>query len=238
MRTQDPSEVLKFESLSAQWWDLDGPFKLLHLMNNVRVPYIKKWAALNFSQDEQDVLFHKEILDIGCGGGILSVSLARLGGNVTGLDAAELSIDAAKHYANSVNVDVRYIAGAVEQITNEQFDIVSALEIVEHVANFALFIEAACRLTKKGGLLFISTINRTIKSYAQAIMLAEYVLRLVPKETHNWHKFIKPSEIFAELEKNHFQILDIQGLKLNVFTDNWYCSSDVSVNYIMVARKR
>ena len=226
--TIDSAELDKFAKLSQSWWDETGPFRQLHLMNPLRIGYIKDHVTIA----------DKKILDVGCGGGILSVPLHRLGAEVVGLDAELQNIKIAESYASIHDYNIKYVCDSIENFQQEKFDIVCALEILEHVSDVPLFIKSLCNVVADDGLIFISTINKTIKSYLKTILAAEYILKMVPIGTHEWNKFIKPSLIYNLLDQNNFDIIDISGMHYNPFLSQWYLNKDVSSNYIMVAKKR
>jgi len=235
--TLDPDEVKKFTDISNAWWDQEGPFKQLHLMNRVRIPYIKN---ILFQQSISDGQFLNglRIIDVGCGGGILSIPLSKLGASVTGLDASIENIAIANHYAKNNGHNIDYVHSTIEEfVVKKSYDVVCALEIVEHVADVNLFLESVVSTIRPGGIIFVSTINQTLKSYAQAILIAEYALRIVPVGTHKWSKFIKPSTIAEIFADNNMQLIDMKGMKLNIFMNEWYLDDNVDVNYIMAFKK-
>jgi 2-polyprenyl-6-hydroxyphenyl methylase / 3-demethylubiquinone-9 3-methyltransferase len=230
-------EVAKFSAMSDKWWDLNGPLKTLHEINSVRVEYIKNRIITHFNSKKWKEI---KILDVGCGGGIVSESFAKLGANVTGIDASESNIKVAKNHAQSQGLSINYNYNTAENFakTAKKFDAILCLEIIEHVEHVPLFIKSCCQMLKPNGLIFFATINRTIKSYAFAILGAEYILRWLPIGTHSWHKFVRPSEISSSLRVNNCKTLDISGLKYQPLSNNrWFFSEDKSVNYILVANK-
>ena len=236
MSTIDTSEIKKFADLSARWWDYEGPFRQLHKINRVRVSYIKD-ILQQLELISNNSLKGLHVLDIGCGGGILSTALSRLGAEVTGLEVAADTISVARHYAIENGLQINYIQSAAEDfaVKGKIYDIVCALEIVEHVADIELFLQSVVKLTKGGGLIFISTLNKTYKSYFHAIFLAECVLRMVPIGTHNWSKFVKPSTIAEDLQG--CKLIDMKGMKYRPFMDEWSLDFSVDVNYIMAFKK-
>jgi len=229
-------EIAKFSAMSERWWDLDGPLKTLHEINSVRVHYMKNKIATHFNSKKWQEI---EMLDVGCGGGIVAESFAQLGAKVTGIDASESNIKVAKDHAKSQALAINYIHETAENLAkaNKKFDVVLCLEIIEHVDNVPLFIKSCCKMLKPHGLIFFATINRTIKSYAFAILGAEYILRWLPIGTHSWHKFLMPSEIDSYLRSVDCKTIEISGLKyLPLNSTKWHLSQDKSVNYILVAQ--
>ncbi|MDJ1407167.1 MAG: bifunctional 2-polyprenyl-6-hydroxyphenol methylase/3-demethylubiquinol 3-O-methyltransferase UbiG [Candidatus Midichloria sp.] len=236
--TFDPTEVKKFADSAANWWDHNGPLKQLHLMNRVRIPYIKTILQQEklITGDRFDQL---NMLDVGCGGGILSVPLSRLGANVTGLDVCAENIQIAKDYAKHNGHHINYVTSTIEDFAKKRasYDVVCALEIVEHVADINLFLESMAQVAKSGGVIFISTINKTFKSYVQAILIAEYLLKMVPRGGHDWNKFVEPSTIVDILSHNNCSFIGMKGVKFNPLTAEWYLDHNVDVNYIIALRK-
>jgi len=239
--TVDAAEVERFSALSQEWWNPRGKMGQLHKFNPVRLGYVKEVACRQFARDGKrlDALAGLRILDIGCGGGILSEPLARLGAAVVGADPAEANIAAARLHAAEAGVSVDYRATTAEALADagERFDIVLAMEVVEHVADVSLFIKRCAEMVKPDGLMVAATINRTLKSFALAIVGAEYVLRWLPVGTHRWDKFVTPNELEAALERHGLSLTDETGVIYNVFADRWQLSSDMDVNYMMVAKK-
>ena len=237
----DQDEVARFSRLAAQWWDTRGPMAALHKFNPVRLAYIRDRAAEHFGRDPArlDSLAGLRVLDIGCGGGILSEPLARLGARVVGADPSESNIAVAKHHAERAGLSVDYRAAAAEALvqSGEKFDVVLAMEVVEHVTDLGLFIELAAGLVAPGGLLFVATLNRTAKSFALAIVGAEYILRWLPRGTHRWEKFVTPNELEIAIEQSGLKVVDEIGVVYNLFADRWQLSADTDVNYMMVAEK-
>jgi len=240
--TIDAAEVGQFEALAAEWWDESGPMKPLHRLNPVRVGYLKKQICSHFRRDENSFSPFKglHMLDVGCGGGLVTEPLRRLDANVTGIDAGAENIKIAKEHARRHDLDIHYAATTAEKLsaTGKKYDVVTALEIVEHVAEPALFISTCCDLVRKNGLLVFSTLNRTPKSYLLGIIAAEYILRWVPAGTHDWKKFVRPAELARPLEQNGFEIMDIRGLVYNPLHREFQLSStDMDVNYFLTAKK-
>jgi 2-polyprenyl-6-hydroxyphenyl methylase/3-demethylubiquinone-9 3-methyltransferase len=239
--TVDAAEVERFAALAAQWWDPRGKMAVLHKFNPVRLGYIKGAACRRFGRDERrlDALSGMRILDIGCGGGLLSEPLARLGAAVIGADPAPANIAAAKHHAAAAGVTVDYRATTAEALADagERFDVVLAMEVVEHVADLGLFVSACTAMTKPGGLMIVATLNRTFKSFALAIVGAEYVLGWLPRGTHQWDKFVTPNELEAVLARHGLTVSDETGVIYNPLADRWRLSSDLDVNYMVIAER-
>ena len=239
MTTINKEEIQKFSNLADEWWDVNGKFKPLHMFNPIRIEYILGEISKHFKiYEKKNLLKNLEILDIGCGGGLMSEPMSRLGGNVTGIDASEKNIKVAKTHSKKSGLKINYLSTSPEQFDKkEKFDIILNLEIVEHVDNLDLYLESCCRLLKKNGIMFTATINRTFVSYVKAIIGAEYILRWLPIGTHDWNKFIKPEELEKKLNDKNFLTSDIKGLKFNPITNKWKKSGDLSVNYIISSLK-
>jgi 2-polyprenyl-6-hydroxyphenyl methylase/3-demethylubiquinone-9 3-methyltransferase len=237
----DAREVEQFARLGAEWWNPRGPMAPLHKLNPVRIGYIRDQAAARFGRDVKklDCLKGLRILDIGCGGGILSEPLARLGGEVTGIDPAAENITAASTHAAESGVAVDYRATTAEDLAaaGEKFDVVLAMEVVEHVVDVPGFVATCASMVKPGGLMIAATLNRTMKSFALAIVGAEYVLRWLPRGTHQWDKFVTPEELEAAMEKAGLQVIGERGVIYNLFADRWQLSSDMDVNYMVAAAR-
>jgi len=240
--TIDDAEIARFSAIADEWWDERGKFAPLHKLNPVRLTYLRDQLIRHFSRDGASAtpLNNLSLVDIGCGGGLIAEPLARLGATVLGVDASATNISVASLHAKNAGVTVDYRATTAEQLALEgqQFDVVFALEIIEHVADVKLFYDAITALVKPGGILILSTLNRTAKSYALGIIGAEYVLRWLPKGTHSWSKFIKPSEMAAAMRGRGFAVHDIMGITFSPF--EWKFSlnaKDMDVNYMMVAKK-
>lgn len=242
--TLDQSEVNQFNQIADQWWDEEGPFKPLHQLNPCRLGFIKDHIISHFKLDFNSTypLQGLKILDIGCGGGILCEPLARFGATVTGVDASGNAIQVARQHAEQMNLDITYLELTVEALADQKFDIVCALEIIEHVNYPEDFIQSCVNLLSPQGLFFISTLNKTVKSYLQGIVAAEYLLRWVPKGTHDWQKFIKPSQIAEWLRENGLNFIDLKGFEYNPFhflsshQPLWSLSPSLKVNYIGCAK--
>jgi len=239
--TIDADEVAQFSRLSGQWWDPHGPMAALHKFNPVRLGYIRDRAAAHFGRDAKrlDSLAGLRILDIGCGGGILSEPLARLGAGVVGADPSQPNITVARDHAVRSGLAVDYRCAGAETLAEagEVFDIVLAMEVVEHVTDVGRFVELAAAMVKPGGLLFVATLNRTMKSFALAIVGAEYILRWLPRGTHQWDKFVTPNELDIAIARSGLQLTDQTGVIYNLFADRWQLSSDMDVNYMVVAEQ-
>ncbi len=239
-KTIDPAEVAKFEAMAAEWWDPAGKFKPLHMLNPCRLDYITQQIAAQFSRDLKapHPFAGLRILDIGCGGGLLSEPMARLGATVVGADAAERNIPVARLHAEQSGLEIDYRHCAAEDIT-ETFDVVLAMEIIEHVADPQGFVDTCARLLVPGGLMICSTLNRNPKSWLMAIVGAERVMRWLPVGTHDWSKFITPDELFALIRKAQLDPVDRKGMVFNPITWGWSLSSrDLSVNYVTASVKR
>ncbi len=242
LNTVDPAEVAKFEAMAAEWWDPKGKFKPLHMLNPCRLDYITQQIAAEHDRDLSSSHPFKgiTILDIGCGGGLLSEPMARLGATVVGADAAERNIPVAKVHAEQSGLDIDYRHTTAEAIaeSGEQFDVVINMEVVEHVADPQEFLTVCQQLVKPGGLMICSTLNRTAKSFGAAIIGAEWIMRWLPKGTHEWHKFITPDELFSMLEKGGLTPVDRKGFVFNPLGWCWSISeSDLSVNYVTASTK-
>ena len=226
----DAAEIEKFQSIASRWWDRESEFKPLHDINPLRVDYIEKQAS---------GIAGKKILDVGCGGGILAEALAHKGARVTGIDMADLSLQVAKLHLHESGLDIDYRLTTVEAFAEDNaagFDIVTCLEMLEHVPDPASIIESASRLLKPDGILILSTLNRNPKSFALAILGAEYILRMLPRGTHEYKKFIKPSEMASVLRANGLRLCDTTGMSYNPLTKNYSLGRDIDVNYLMSAR--
>jgi 2-polyprenyl-6-hydroxyphenyl methylase/3-demethylubiquinone-9 3-methyltransferase len=241
--TVDPAEVAKFEAMAAEWWNPDGKFKPLHMLNPCRLDYIVAQIAAEFGRDPAaDRPFAGlRLLDIGCGGGLLSEPMARLGAEVVGADAAERNIPVARVHAAQSGLDIDYRHTTAEALADagERFDVVLNMEVVEHVADPAAYLAACQRLLKPGGLMVCSTINRNAKSFAMAIVGAEYVMRWLPKGTHDWKKFITPDELYGLIRSAGLEPVDRKGFVFNPVTWSWSLSDrDLSVNYVTASVRR
>ncbi len=232
--TINKEEIDKFSRIAEEWWDPEGKFKPLHKFNPVRISYIKENISNNLKlKNPKKPLEKVKILDIGCGGGLLSEPMHRLGAEVIGIDASDKNIQIAKLHAKKNNLNIKYFCASPETFkTDIKFDVILNMEIIEHVENVDLFIESCSNLLKRNGIMFVATLNKTLKSYLFAIIGAEYILRWLPIGTHEWEKFIKPEDLIKILKKYHLSAEAIDGMKFNIFKDEWSVSSDKSINYI------
>ena len=237
--TINKKEIDKFSKIAEDWWNPEGKFKPLHQFNPERIKYIKDNTVKHFKLTNKDKPFKNlNILDIGCGGGLLSEPMSRLGGNVTGIDASEKNIASAKIHAKQNDLNISYFCNSPENFnSNKKFDVVLNMEIVEHVEDVNLFIKKSSELLKKNGLMFVATLNRTLKSYIFAIIGAEYILRWLPIGTHEWNKFLTPEELTNFGQKNSLLAENIDGMVFNPISNRWKVSQDCSVNYIIKFKK-
>jgi 2-polyprenyl-6-hydroxyphenyl methylase/3-demethylubiquinone-9 3-methyltransferase len=237
----DTAEVDRFDRLAATWWDPRGPMAALHKFNPVRLAYIRDQAAAHFGRDPKklDSLKGLRMLDIGCGGGILSEPLARLGASMVGADPAENNIAIARDHAEDSGLAIDYRATTAEALAEagEQFDVMLAMEVVEHVVDVRAFVRTCATMVKPGGLMIAATLNRTLKSFALAIVGAEYVLRWLPRGTHQWDKFVTPAELETAFERAGLDVIAERGVIYNPLADRWQLSSDMDVNYMLVAAR-
>jgi 2-polyprenyl-6-hydroxyphenyl methylase / 3-demethylubiquinone-9 3-methyltransferase len=225
----DPAEIDKFQAIASRWWDRESEFRPLHEINPLRVDYIERHAG---------GLAGKRVVDIGCGGGILAEALAHKGAEVTGIDLAELSLKVARLHLHESELEIDYQLISAEAFAEQnaaQFDVVTCLEMLEHVPDPGAIIDAAARLLKPGGRLFLSTLNRNPKSFAFAILGAEYILGMLPRGTHQYRRFIKPSEIAAQLRANGMRLLDLSGMSYNPLSKRYSLGRDIDVNYLVTA---
>ena len=238
----DPAEIAHFSSMAATWWDPNGPFKPLHKLNPTRIGYARDSLCKHFNRTPHDDLPLKglRVLDIGCGGGLLSEPMARLGATMVGADAAEKNIKTAQIHADEMNIDIDYRNITAEELAaaGEKFDAILNMEVIEHVADIPSFLNACHSLLKDDGCMVMSTLNRTAKSWAMAIAGAEYIMRWLPKGTHDWHKFLKPSELARALNNSNFETTDLKGMVYHILSDDWSLDDrDFSVNYLMLVQK-
>ena len=239
--TIDTAEVERFSRLAEEWWNPTGKFRPLHRFNPVRLEYIHEQVAMNFDRDMRSTRPFEDLsfLDIGCGGGLICEPLARLGGSVVGADASATNIEVARLHAGESGLDIDYRAATAEGIAaaGETFDVVLALEIVEHVSDVDLFLTSCARMVRPGGLLFVATINRTFKALTFAIVGAEYVLGWLPKGTHQYAKLVRPEEIAGPVERAGLSMIDETGVVYHPLADAWRRSRDLDVNYMVLARR-
>jgi 2-polyprenyl-6-hydroxyphenyl methylase/3-demethylubiquinone-9 3-methyltransferase len=239
--TVDQTEVERFSALAAEWWDPRGKMAPLHKFNPVRIGYIRDQAAVRFGRDRRrlDALQGLRILDIGCGGGLLSEPLARLGATVVGVDPSAANIKAAQRHAAQSGLPIDYRCATAEELAEagESFDVVLAMEVVEHVTDVPLFVRSCAAMVKPGGLMIVATINRTLKSFALAIVGAEYILRWLPIGTHRWEKFVTPNELEIAMTQSGLRVIDERGVIYNLLRDEWQLSTDTDVNYMLTAER-
>ena len=234
MTSVNKKEIDKFSKMANEWWDPEGKFKPLHKFNPTRIKYIKENIINNFKlKNKFRPLSGINILDIGCGGGLLSEPMSRMGANVTGIDASDKNIKIAKLHSKKNKLKINYLCSSPEKLKiTKKFDVILNMEIVEHVEDIDFFLKSCSKLLKKNGLMFVATINKTLKSYLFAIVGAEYVLRWLPIGTHEWEKFVKPEDLKKILMKYDLSLNKLEGMNFNIIKDEWSISRDLSVNYI------
>ncbi len=239
MSSINKKEIEKFSKMADEWWDPYGKFKPLHKFNPIRIKYIKENIINNFNlKNKKKPLEKIEILDIGCGGGLLSEPMYRMGADVTGIDASISNIKIAKLHAKRNKLNIKYFSMPPEKLQVEKkFDVILNMEIIEHVEDIDFFLKSCSKLLKKNGLMFVATLNKTLKSYLFAIIGAEYILKWLPIGTHEWEKFVKPSDLEHILKKNNLDLVKLNGMKFNILSDEWSISDDSSVNYIAKFKK-
>jgi 2-polyprenyl-6-hydroxyphenyl methylase/3-demethylubiquinone-9 3-methyltransferase len=240
MSTINKDEINKFSKIADEWWDINGKFKPLHVFNPIRIKHILDISLDYFkiNKDKKLPLKNLKILDIGCGGGLISEPMSRLGADVTGIDASNKNIKVAKLHARKDNLKINYLNTVPESLDQQnEYDIILNLEVIEHVENLDLYLSSCFKLLKTNGIMFTATINRTLTSYVKAIVGAEYILRWLPIGTHDWNKFIKPEELEKKLTDLNFLITDLAGLSYNPIFQEWKKTKDMSVNYIISAKK-
>ena len=239
MNTINKKEIEKFSKIAAEWWNPDGKFKPLHKFNPIRIKYIKDNIIKKFNLNSSNKpLKTINILDIGCGGGLLSEPMSRLGANVVGIDASKKNIEVAKFHAKKNKLKINYICASPEILKiQKKFDVILSMEIIEHVEDINFFIKKSSELLKKNGLMFIATLNKTLKSYMFAIVGAEYILKWLPIGTHDWNKFIKPDELIKVTKINNLKLEKLDGINFDLLTNEWSLSSNNSVNYIAKFKK-
>ena len=237
--TINKTEINKFNKLAAEWWNPEGSFKPLHKFNPIRIKYIKDNIIQHFNIKSKNMpLKNINILDIGCGGGLISVPMKKLGANVVGIDASSKNINIAKTHSKKNNLKIKYICSSPEKLKiNKKFDILLMLEIVEHVNDINLFVKKSSKFLKKNGLMFIATLNKTLKSYIFAIVGAEYILNWLPIGTHDWEKFVRPEDLISIAKNYKLNLKDLSGLNFNPLIDRWNLTSDNSINYIANFKK-
>jgi len=236
--TVDEKEVQKFSKLSEDWWNEKGKFKPLHEFNPIRLKYIIREIKKHFKiNPDQNLPFKNlSIIDIGCGGGLVTEPMARLGAKITGIDASKNNIEAAKLHAKKMNLSINYNVNTPENI-NSDYDVILCLEIIEHVSDVNLFVKSCEKILKKNGIIFFATLNRTIKSLVYAIIGAEYILNWLPKGTHNWNKFIKPSEIISICNNLNLKLIDKVGFTYSILQRSWFQGNMLDINYIAIFKK-
>jgi len=239
MNTINKKEIEKFSKIADEWWDPNGKFKPLHKFNPVRIKYIKDNIIKKFNLNSSNKpLKTINILDIGCGGGLLSEPMSRLGANVVGIDASKKNIEVAKFHAKKNKLKINYICASPEILKiQKKFDVILSMEIIEHVEDINFFIKKSSELLKKNGLMFIATLNKTLKSYMFAIVGAEYILKWLPIGTHDWNKFIKPDELIKITKINNLKLEKLDGMNFDLLTNEWNLSLNNSVNYIAKFKK-
>ena len=235
--TIDPEDVARFSAIANEWWDPDGKFKPLHRFNPIRLQYIRDRLCAQFGRDTQSLrpFDGLRVLDVGCGGGLISEPLSRMGADVTGIDASDRNVGTARVHAEKSGLDIDYRVTTVEELAamGDTFDAVISMEVVEHVADVDLFLDGCATLMDANGAIVLATLNRTPKSFAFGIVGAEYIMRWLPRGTHDWKKFVRPSELARGLRRNRVSVDDISGLTFNPLSGEWKISNDVSVNYVL-----
>ena len=237
--TINKEEIEKFSSLAEEWWNPEGKFKPLHKFNPIRIEYIKNHIVKEFNiKNKKKPFLNLEILDLGCGGGLLTEPMHRLGGKLTGIDASEKNIKIAKAHAKKNNFKINYICASPENLNSKiKFDVILNMEVVEHVNDLNFFIKKSSNLLKKNGIMFIATINKTLKSYLFAIVGAEYILNWLPVGTHDWFKFVEPENLNKICKKNNLKFSDIKGMSYNILLDKWVINKNTNVNYVSKYKK-
>jgi 2-polyprenyl-6-hydroxyphenyl methylase/3-demethylubiquinone-9 3-methyltransferase len=234
MSTINKKEIEKFSKIASEWWNPNGKFKALHNFNPIRIKYIRDNIVKKFKlRSSNKPLKNIDILDIGCGGGLLSEPMCRMGANVVGIDASKKNINVAKYHAKKNKLKIRYICTYPENLKiDEKFDVILNMEIVEHVNDVKLFVRETSKLLKKDGLMFFATLNKTLKSYIFAIVGAEYILGWLPIGTHEWDKFVEPEKLINIGKENNLKLENLDGVKFNIISNQWILSKDCSINYI------
>ena len=234
MNSVNSKEIEKFSKIAEEWWNPNGKFKPLHKFNPIRISYIKENIISSLKlKNEKKPLEKVTILDIGCGGGLLSEPMSRLGAQVVGIDASDKNIKVAKLHAKKNHLNIKYLCASPETLNAKtKFDVILNMEIIEHVEDIDFFLNSCSKLLKKNGVMFVATLNKTLKSYLFAIVGAEYILRWLPIGTHEWEKFVKPDDLISILKKYDLKLDTLDGMKFNLIKDEWSLSSDKSINYI------
>lgn len=239
--TVDPAEIRRFAALAEEWWSPDGKFRPLHALNPIRLAFIREQAVRRFGLDpaRRWPLEGLDAIDIGCGGGLLAEPVRRMGARLIGLDADAEGLAVARHHASEVGLEIDYRLGSAEELaaSGAQFNLVLAMEILEHVADRDAFLDACAALTRPGGLFIAATLNRTVKAFALAVVGAEYLLRWLPAGTHDWRKFVRPSELASGLRRNGLQVEALTGVAYDPISGTWRLSPDLDVNYMLAASK-
>ena len=240
-RTVDADEIARFDALAARWWRADGPMRALHRLNPTRIRFVRDRVAARLGRDPEAEapLAGLDLIDVGCGAGLLAEPMARLGARVTGIDAAAENIRVATAHAEAGGLDIDYHRADVEALARdgERYDVVLSMEVVEHVADLGAFLDACCALLRPGGAMFLATLNRTPQSFALAIVGAEYVLRWLPRGTHDWRRFVRPGELATHLRRGGVRLGELVGVRYNLLADDWSTSDDLSVNYMALGEK-
>lgn len=235
----DPEEIARFEAIADEWWDPNGKFRPLHKLNPVRLQYVRDRLCEHLGREpiSPGCLKGLKVIDVGCGGGLLAEPLTRMGATVTGIDATDKTVEIARAHAAQSGLAIDYQTVTVEQMAaaGERFDAVISLEVVEHVTDPSAFVQALCQITRPGGALVLSTINRTPKAFAFGIVGAEYIMRWLPRGTHQWRKFVRPSELSRGLRQGGARVTDLSGMSYDMLTDEWRLGRDLTVNYLAFA---
>ena len=239
MSTINKKEIEKFSKIANEWWDIEGKFKPLHKFNPLRIKYIKQKVMAHYNISSKSKPFKNiELLDIGCGGGLLSEPMCRLGAKVTAIDASQKNIDVATYHSKKNKLKINYLCSSPEKINlNKKFDVILNMEVVEHVDDLKFFLKKSSFILKKNGLMFVSTLNKTLKSYVFAIIGAEYILNWLPVGTHDWNKFVRPEKLVNIAKNNNLKLIKIDGVFFNLLKNEWIISKDQSVNYITKFKK-
>lgn len=240
--TAETKDITTFNQYQGKWWDVNGPLKPLHQLNPIRLEFIKSQISLlkNIDEESEEPYKNLSMIDIGCGAGLICEPLARLGASVSGIDASETALTQARSHAVEHDLDIDYQLMTVEKKLeeNKTFDVVFALEVVEHVSNVPIFLKSCSKLLNPGGLLFLSTLNRTVLSYVKTILFAEYILKWIPVGTHDWHRFLTPAELAEPLQEEGFYFTNLKGIDYSIFKKEWVLNNNLDTNYIGCAVKR